>query len=33
LLLPDGTTNPHYYMDDLHLSQRAMPQALEAIEG
>lgn len=31
LLLPDGTTNPYYYMDDLHLSQRAMLLALAAI--
>lgn len=25
LMLPDGTTDPKYIMDDIHLSQKAMP--------
>ena len=32
LLNKDGTTNPEYFVDDLHLSQRAMPLALNALK-
>jgi lysophospholipase L1-like esterase len=28
LMLPDGTTDPKYIMDDIHLSQKAMPLIL-----
>ncbi len=31
LLHPDGTTDSKYFMDDLHLSQLAMPFAQEAV--
>ena len=29
LMLPDGTTDQKYIMDDIHLSQQAMPFLLE----
>ena len=28
LMLPDGTTDPKYIMDDIHLSQKSMPLIL-----
>jgi hypothetical protein len=28
LMLPDGTTDPKYIMDDIHLSQKALPLIL-----
>jgi len=30
MIMPDGTTDPKYIMDDIHLSQEAMPLLLEA---
>lgn len=30
LMLPDGTTNPKFIMDDIHLSQETMPLLKEA---
>ena len=30
MMLPDGTTDEKYIMDDIHLSQKAMPLLLEA---
>ena len=30
MMLPDGTTDESYIMDDIHLSQKAMPLLLEA---
>ena len=30
LMLPDGTTDPKFIMDDIHLSQEAMPLLIEA---
>ena len=29
LMLPDGTTDQKFFMDDIHLSQSAMPYILQ----
>jgi hypothetical protein len=33
MLNSDGTTNPHYIMDDIHLSQKAMPMTIEKFKN
>jgi hypothetical protein len=32
MILPDGTTDPKFIMDDIHLSQEAMPLLKEAFK-
>jgi len=33
LMLPDGTTDESYMMDELHLSQKAMPFLIKEFES
>lgn len=33
MLNPDGTTNPYYIMDHIHISQTAMPMAIEEFKS
>jgi hypothetical protein len=33
MLNSDGTTNPHYIMDHIHLSQKAMPMTIQKFKN